>query len=135
MNDKTYLHFKRVLLRILKEYCIIHTNTSCYSKMLKNISNGNPCEIFAFLDRNIRDWVAFEGGYCRYYKAQLELAYILWKTCEDDGIKDDIFDYIMDFLGYIVTEEDVYEYGEEDDDESRKIRESAWYLMVKEKTF
>ena len=136
MSDKTYLLFKRILMRVLKEYDIMYTNKECHSKVIKKITPKNLYEIFAFLDRNFRDWAHYQGGYVRYYKAQLELAYILWKVCDDNNdLKDSILDYIRDFLRYIVTYEDVYEYGEEDDEDSMHIRESGWYLMVEEKTF
>jgi hypothetical protein len=146
MSDKTYLLFKRVLMRVLKEYDIMYTNKECHSKVIKRTTTKNIHEIFAFLDRNFRDWAHYQGGYVRYYKAQLELAYILWKVCDDNNVlkdstldnnalKDSILDYIRDFLRYIVTYEDVYEYGEEDDEDSMYIRESGWYLMVEEKTF
>lgn len=123
MTHELMLKTKQVLLRILKEYKILTSNKVVYKKLWTCFPE------YRFLDKNFSDWEGYDGGYVRYYKAQLELAYICYLLAPNNE-KIVIKLYISELLQYIVTEYDITTYGDEDDEDSRLIRESDWYNLV-----
>lgn len=96
-------------------------DTNVREKLLKCHS-----EYYAFLDREFTCWDLLRGGYSRWFKCQILLAYIFYIEL---GKPYWIFNYLYDVLSYIVTTEDIAE-GEMDDEESKALRESFLYKKI-----
>lgn len=112
----------QLLLRFLKESKFIYK-----ANVYKQLKTHNNAYFYAFLDREFRDWASLDGGWTPWYKSQVLLAFISWMAFpRQHSIKS----YLCDLLEYIVTEEDILIMGEEDDEDSKKIRESEWYQKI-----
>ena len=111
---------KQLLRRFLKEFDFMY-DANVREKLLKCHS-----EYYAFLDREFTCWDNLRGGYARWFKYQILLAYIFYI---ESGKPYWIFNYLYDVLSYIVTTEDIA-LGEMDDEESKALRESFWYKKI-----